>query len=71
MPQMTIPFLQTHVLPTLEPSVLSAPNERSHERSHEKGKSELMELVEFLTGLADWQLAGVHRAKSGFRALHH
>eukprot|EP00971_Amphidinium_carterae_P352252 6492509-Amphidinium_carterae.1 len=63
MSQMTIPFLQTHVLPALEPSVLSAANLRSQEKV--LGKSELMELLEFLTGLADWPLSGPHRSKSG------
>eukprot|EP00971_Amphidinium_carterae_P123849 2453115-Amphidinium_carterae.1 len=64
MSHMTIPFLQSDLLPCLEPSVLSAANLRCHEKSI--GKPELMEIVEFLTGLADWQLKGPHRSKSAF-----
>eukprot|EP00971_Amphidinium_carterae_P161027 3193026-Amphidinium_carterae.2 len=60
----TIPFIQAHILPSLEPSALSAANLRCHEKHI--GKPELLQIVEFLTGLADWQLSGPHRSKSGF-----
>eukprot|EP00971_Amphidinium_carterae_P310931 6179054-Amphidinium_carterae.1 len=60
----TIPFIQTHLLPSLEPSALSAPNLRCHEKHI--GKAELLQIVEFLTGLADWELSGPHRSKSVF-----